>query len=125
MTSQDLMCLMWGAMILALEGHSDWRIEFSAGLREGIVLRNDKIIIVHWPTGEPDVALVLHEITHVVSGGGHDAWFAHVNMRLVKEYYFQMLTEVAGMVDTDDEHAKITGRQNYSISDQIAAQQIC
>lgn len=125
MTGPDLLCLMWGALVLTLEGHGDWEIEFYPGGREGIVLRSSKTLVIHWPTGEPDVALLLHEISHVVSGTGHDSWFAHVNMRLVREYYYQIMSEVAGMVSTDDEHAKITGRQNYSISDQIAAQQIC
>lgn len=123
MTNPDLLCIMWGSVILALEGHSDWEIEFSAGSREGIVLRNVKTIIIHWPMGQPDVALMLHEIAHVVSGSGHDSWFAHVNMRLTRTYHYHMVSEILRVADGDD-HAAIAGDTIYSLSDQIASQQI-
>ena len=85
----DDACLndLWA--ICRAEGLTDWKIEFTpeAGTAEGLTLFDSKIIILHWPAGEPSFALGLHEIAHAKRGhGGHDSMLVHEFHALVSKY---------------------------------------
>lgn len=96
MTKKDLECLEWGDEILQRENlqlptrdSGNWVIVWGeGGPCEGITLFDSRTIRIHWPAGEPDYPLLLHEIAHAVKGkSGHDSEFAHIYMRLVREYF--------------------------------------
>ena len=91
-------CVSWGDSILIKEGYAGWKIEFSPGGCEGITLWASKTIFIHWPDGEPDCGLMLHEIAHVVAGqeNGHNSILAHEFMRLVNQYHVKMVNACTG-----------------------------
>lgn len=91
---EDRKCLGWGASVLAQEQIEGWEIVWDASTHEGIVLFKSKTIRIGWPKGEPDHALLLHEIAHVKVGcGGHDSVFAHVYMEMVRRYFLPLKGE--------------------------------
>ncbi len=92
----DAACIKWGEDILR-DKKLDWKIEWTAdenGYSEGITLFDSKTIYIHWPEGEPDYLLMLHEIAHVVCGEKrfpHDSEYAHAYMKLVAEYFIPIV----------------------------------
>jgi len=86
--STSASCIQWGESILREHGLSDWTVTWTPGGTEGIALFKTRNISIHWPEGNPDYALMLHEIAHAVCGRpGHDSEYAHQYMRLVREYF--------------------------------------
>ena len=81
-------CVMWGEAILKAKCR-DWTIKFSPGASpEGVCILKTQTIAIHWPDGEPDYPLMLHEIAHITAyGWGHDSAFAHEYMALVREFF--------------------------------------
>jgi len=85
---KDYSCIRWGESILREQGLSDWTVTWTPGGAEGIALFKTRNISIHWPEGNPDYALMLHEIAHAVCGKpGHDSEYAHQYMQLVREYF--------------------------------------
>lgn len=91
-TRIDKECVHWGTRILMFRGLAarGWKINFSPSDpgfgAEGLTLQNKKEIIIHWPTGAPNYALMLHAIAHAVGGSGHDSEVFHQFQFLVTEY---------------------------------------
>jgi len=87
----DKQCLRWAESILQEKGLQEWKIDFSPNNKgfgdEGLCLQDSKRIIIHWQEGKPNYPLMLHEITHIITGSGHDSIFAHEYMKLVSEYF--------------------------------------
>lgn len=91
MNHKDQECIEWAEGVLHNEGLEDWKIEFSPSKEgygyEGICLQDSKVIVIHWLSGLPNHALMLHEIAHAIAGSGHDSEFAHQFMFLVEKYF--------------------------------------
>lgn len=90
----DWKCLAWGEWILREMVQEGWRIEYTPSelFSDGLVLFKVKVIHVHWPEGEADYAMMLHQIARVVRGvAAHgecpcDALFTEAYLELVRRY---------------------------------------
>ena len=89
MKPNDEACLQFGHRVLLENGLEDWTITWSDGDVQGVTLWDVREICIGWESGDPDFALMAHEVAHAVAGqeARHDGHFADVFTEIVRRHF--------------------------------------